>query len=172
MPRMHSANCHMISGRSGEPKFRQSVIATGRPPDTATLRAASATACLPPSYGSRKQYKGLTSDVIASARPVPFTRTMAASRRSGFASVFVHTVEVEAHAGAGAAGHLERRRRQPRRPHVLDADDRVGGHDLEAGLEQQLLGERIADLHGRALLLRGFVELGGGHRRAVNPVAS
>jgi len=53
MPRMASANCHMISARSGEPKLRQSVMATGRAPLTATLRAASATACFPPSYGSR-----------------------------------------------------------------------------------------------------------------------
>jgi hypothetical protein len=44
--------------------------------------------------------------------------------------------------GAGEAG----------RAHVLDADQRVGGHDLEAGLEQQLLHEGIADLNGRPLL--------------------
>src|SRR5437588_295471 len=42
MPRTHSANCHMISGRSGDPKLRQSVIAIGRPPLSAMLRAASA----------------------------------------------------------------------------------------------------------------------------------
>ena len=50
-----------------------------------------------------------------------------------------------------AARHLERRAGEPRRAHVLDADDRVGAHQLEARLEQALLGERVADLHGRAL---------------------
>jgi hypothetical protein len=39
------------------------------------------------------------------------------------------------------------------RAHVLDGDDGVGRHQFEAGLEQQLLGEGVADLHGRALLL-------------------
>ena len=45
-------------------------------------------------------------------------------------------------------------------------------HQLEAGLEQQLLGERIADLHGRALLLGLVVELGRGHGGAVDAVAA
>ena len=43
---------------------------------------------------------------------------------------------------------------------------------LQAGLEQQLLGERVADLHGRALLLGVLVELGRGHGRAVDAVAA
>ena len=38
------------------------------------------------------------------------------------------------------------------RAHVLDADQRVGLHDLEARLEEQLLHEGVADLHGRPLL--------------------
>ena len=33
---------------------------------------------------------------------------------------------------------------EPGRAHVLDGDDVVGLHELEAGLEQELLGERIA----------------------------
>ncbi len=73
--------------------------------------------------------------------------------------------------GPAAAGHLERGGGEPRRAHVLDADDRVGLHQLEARLEEQLLGERVADLHGRALLFRLLVELGGRHRRAVDAVA-
>ena len=45
-------------------------------------------------------------------------------------------------------------------------------HQLQARLEQQLLGERIADLHGGPLRL-GFVgELGRGHGRAVDAVAA
>ena len=44
-------------------------------------------------------------------------------------------------------------------------------HQLEAGFEQQLLGEGIADLHGRALLVRRLVELCRGHGGAVNAVA-
>ena len=41
-PRMASTNVHITSGSSGEPKLRQSVIATGSAPETATLRYASA----------------------------------------------------------------------------------------------------------------------------------
>ena len=45
-------------------------------------------------------------------------------------------------------------------------------HQLEARLEQQLLHERIADLHGRPLLGRLLVELRRRHRRAVDAVAA
>ncbi len=67
--------------------------------------------------------------------------------------------------------HLGRRGGEARRAHVLDRDDRVRRHQLEARFEQQLLGERIADLHGRALLLRILVELGRRHGRAMDAVA-
>ena len=53
MPRVASANCHMISGRSGLPKFRQSVRPSGSPPTQETFRAHSATASRAPSNGSR-----------------------------------------------------------------------------------------------------------------------
>jgi hypothetical protein len=52
MPSTLCSNCHMISGRSGEAKFRQFVMARGRPPAQTTLRAASATAIAPPRKGS------------------------------------------------------------------------------------------------------------------------
>ena len=45
-------------------------------------------------------------------------------------------------------------------------------HDLEAGFEQELFGERIAHLHGRALLLRILAELGRRHGGAVDAVAA
>ena len=45
-------------------------------------------------------------------------------------------------------------------------------HQLEARLEQQLLHERIADLHRRPLLRRLLVELRRRHRRAVDAVAA
>ena len=63
-----------------------------------------------------------------------------------------HLVELELDAEAALGRHLERRGGEAGRAHVLDGDDGVGRHQFEAGLEQQLLGERIADLHGRALL--------------------
>ena len=44
IPSTASANCHMMSGRSGLPKFRQFVVPTGTAPVQATLRADSATA--------------------------------------------------------------------------------------------------------------------------------
>ena len=80
--------------------------------------------------------------------------------------------DVDLDAGAAARSHLGRRAGQPRGAHVLDADERVGLHHLETRLEQQLLHERIADLHGRPLLRRLVVELRRRHRRAVNAVAA
>jgi hypothetical protein len=41
-------NVQNTSGFSGLPKFRQSVMAAGRPPEHATLRAASANAICAP----------------------------------------------------------------------------------------------------------------------------
>ncbi len=55
--------------------------------------------------------------------------------------------------GAAPAGHLERAAGEAGRAHVLDGDDVVGLHQLEARLEQQLLRERIAHLHRGPLLL-------------------
>ena len=81
-------------------------------------------------------------------------------------------IEIEIDAEIALGAHLDRRAGQPRRAHVLDRDHAAGFHDLEAGFEQQLLGKGIADLHGRTLLFREVVELGRGHRGAVNAVAS
>ena len=91
MPATASANCHMISGRSGLPKFRQLVAPTGSPPAHATLRAASATARRAPSLGSRRQKRPLPSTDIASARPVPLTRTTPAPSPAS-TIVFVRTM--------------------------------------------------------------------------------
>ena len=91
-------------------------------------------------------------------------------RHAGFA--LRHERDVDLDAGAAARSHLGGRAGQAGRAHVLDADERVGLHHLEAGLEQQLLHERIADLHRRALLRRLLVELGRRHRRAVDAVAA
>ena len=80
-------------------------------------------------------------------------------------------LDVDLDAGAAARAHFARRAGQPGGAHVLDADQRVGRHQLETRLEQQLLHERIADLHRRPLLRRPLVELRRRHRRAVDPVA-
>ena len=52
MPRQASENWKKTSGFSGLPKLRQLVMPTGLAPVAATLRADSATAAFPPSYGS------------------------------------------------------------------------------------------------------------------------
>ena len=83
-----------------------------------------------------------------------------------------YTGDIDLDAGAPARPHLARRTRQAGGTHVLHADQRVGLHQLETGLEQQLLHEGVADLHGRALLGRSFVELRRRHRRAMDAVAS
>ena len=83
-----------------------------------------------------------------------------------------HLVHVEPNTGAALRGHLDGRGSEARRPHVLNSDDRVGRHQLQARFDQQLFGERIADLHRRALLVAVLVEVGARHGRAVDPVAA
>src|SRR6266403_894202 len=61
MPSMAWENCHITSGFSGLPKLRQLVAAMGRAPEAATLRAASATACMAPTFGLRKHQRPLPS---------------------------------------------------------------------------------------------------------------
>src|SRR6266481_1897952 len=96
-PSMAWENCHMTSGFSGLPKLRQLVAAMGRAPDAATLRAASATACMAPTFGLRKHQRPLPSVERARARRTPFLsdslmRTTAASLAPGPARVLVRTL--------------------------------------------------------------------------------
>ena len=80
--------------------------------------------------------------------------------------------EIDFDAGAAARGHFRRGARETRRAHVLNRDNRAGLHGFEAGFEQQLFHEGIADLDVGAFLLRLFGEFGGGEQRgAVNSVA-
>ena len=83
-----------------------------------------------------------------------------------------HQVELDLQANAAARAHLAGRARQPGRAHVLNADDGAGLHGLQAGLKQQLLQERIADLHVGPLGFRFLAELLAGHGRAVDAVAA
>ena len=79
MPATASLNCHRISGRSGEPKLRQSVSPSGRAPLTDRLRAASATAIAAPARGSRYTKRALQSVVTATPVRVPLMRRTPAS---------------------------------------------------------------------------------------------
>ena len=63
-----------------------------------------------------------------------------------------HERHVDLDADAAARPHLAGRRGQPGRAHVLDADQGVGLHHLEAGFQEKFLHERVAHLHGRTLL--------------------
>ena len=83
-----------------------------------------------------------------------------------------HAVEIELDAEIALGPHLGRRRGEARRAHVLDGDHRAGRHQFETGLEQELLGERIADLDGRAPLFGVRLEGRRGHARAMDAVAS
>src|SRR5260221_9058263 len=85
-------NCHIISGFSGLPKFRQFVAATGVAPVQETLRADSATACIAPSLGSSQHQRPLPSSAIASARFDPLMRISPASA-PGPSTVFDWTME-------------------------------------------------------------------------------
>src|SRR5277367_2358781 len=97
IPSMDWENCHMTSGFSGLPKLRQLVAAMGRAPEAATLRAASATACIAPTLGLRKHQRPLASVERARAFVTPFfsdslMRTTAASLAPGPARVLVRTM--------------------------------------------------------------------------------
>src|SRR5499425_114621 len=90
-------NCHITSGFSGLPKLRQFVAAMGRAPEAATLRAASATACIAPTLGFSWHQRPLPSVASARLRITPFfsdsfMRTTAASLAPGPASVLVRTL--------------------------------------------------------------------------------
>ena len=64
-----------------------------------------------------------------------------------------HAVEPDVHARLAAPGHLGERRREPGGAEVLERDDEAALDQLEARLDELLAGERVADLHGRALVL-------------------
>jgi hypothetical protein len=81
-------------------------------------------------------------------------------------------IEIEHHAEVALGAHLHRRAGQPGRAHVLDGDDAILGHDLEACFEQQLFRERIADLHGRPFRFGILAEFRGRHAGAMDAVAS
>src|ERR1700730_12334317 len=91
-PSIASLNCHITSAFSGLPKFKQFVAAIGFAPEHATLRAASATACMAPRRGFNWHQRPFPSVARANARFVPLIRTTAASPAPGTASVLVRTM--------------------------------------------------------------------------------
>ncbi len=68
------------------------------------------------------------------------------------------------------AAHSTELTGQPRCAEILHCDDIVALEQLEAGLEQQLLEERIADLDDAAVRCLGILDRG--ERRAVKSVAA
>ncbi len=91
-------------------------------------------------------------------------------RHIGFADR--HLVEIEHDAEIALGAHFDRRAGEPGRAHVLDGDHRAGRHQFEAGFEQALFGEGVADLDGRALLLDVVAEFGRSHGGAADAVAA
>jgi hypothetical protein len=79
MPSIASASSQPISGFSGFPKLRQSVMPSGSPPAHATFRAASSTASAPPVKGSRRAIRPWPSRLTASPRCEGRRRSTAAS---------------------------------------------------------------------------------------------
>ena len=91
-------------------------------------------------------------------------------RHAGFA--LRDQAQVDFDAGSGAAAHFAGGAGETGRAHVLNAHDGSGVHGFEAGFEQQLFHERIADLDVGTLFLGFLGEHGGGHGCAVNAVAA
>jgi hypothetical protein len=76
-----------------------------------------------------------------------------------------HAVQVREHPGPAGRGRLGQRAGQPGAAEVLDALDELRVVQLEAGLDEQLLGERVADLHRRPAGRAVRVEGGAGQHR-------
>src|SRR3989442_9038042 len=96
-PSIPSENCHIPSGFSGLPKLRQFVAAIGLAPLAATLRAASATACIAPTRGFHWHQRSLPSGENARARLTAtgfgsLVRTAGASPAPGPANIFLTTL--------------------------------------------------------------------------------
>src|SRR3989339_1535643 len=68
MPLTASLNSHSLSGFSGLPKLRQSVMECGLAPTAARFLQTSSTQVLPPRYGSAPTANGL--DAVATASPL------------------------------------------------------------------------------------------------------
>jgi hypothetical protein len=73
-----------------------------------------------------------------------------------------HLLEVDAHSAAAVRGQFARRARDARGAEVLDRLDQAVAIQLEAALDEHLLGEGVADLHRGALGRAGGVERVGG----------
>ncbi len=81
-------------------------------------------------------------------------------------------VEIDIDADSAAAAHFAGGGGEAGRAHVLNGDDGAGLHGFEAGFEEELFQEGIADLDVGALLLGLFGEFGAGHGGAVDAVAA
>ncbi len=75
-----------------------------------------------------------------------------------------HTVELDVDADA-VGGHLGERGREARGAAVLQRLDEALLDELERDLDELLAGERVADLHGRALVGVALAQLGTGQYR-------
>ena len=84
-----------------------------------------------------------------------------------------HAVEPHVHAAVAIGGELTCRARDSGAAEILDALDEACVQYLEGGLDEQLLHERIAHLHARALGGAVGVEgLGGENRDAADAIAT
>lgn len=84
-----------------------------------------------------------------------------------------HRVELDEHAAVAVGGQLGGGAGDAGGAEVLDALDQVVAEQLEAALDEHLLGERVADLHGRTLGRAAVGEaVGGEDRRAADAVAA
>ncbi len=81
-----------------------------------------------------------------------------------------HEGEVDFSAAAAAGRDLGQRAGQPAGAEVLHRDHRVRAVQLQAGLHQQLLEERVADLDRRPPLVAILPERGGREARPLDPV--
>ena len=90
-------------------------------------------------------------------------------RNTGFAGR--DRIQVQDDTGLAPVGHFHRRAGQAGGPHVLNPDNQVLLHEAEAGLDQNILGERVAHLNGRAELFGLVVKFPRGQQAgAVNAV--
>ena len=82
-----------------------------------------------------------------------------------------HVIEVDLHASIAGGSQLGGSAGQARAAQVLNANDHAGVVEVQAALDEDLLGEGVAHLHGRQLALGAVLEgIGGQHGHAADAI--
>ena len=83
-----------------------------------------------------------------------------------------HQIEIELHPHTALGGHLRATAGEAGGTHILGRHHIAALESLQAGLDQPLLQEGIAHLHGGSVIEGGFGEFGAGKTGAAHAIAA